>query len=111
MKRATVGRTCFHGGVNEPSLQATVTDVVPLGARLLLSVRGLSRRPALPATGRVAQTGEVLRLLDLTHSPTLWLLSEATLLAEPVNGPANWRAWTGTALLIEEGPAQQGGDT
>jgi len=93
--------------VNQAFLQATVTDVVPLGSRLLLSVRGLSRRPGLPATGRIMQTGETLRLLDLTHSPTLWLLSEATLLVEgmlhqePGRAP-DWRAWTNATLLIEE---------
>jgi len=98
--------------VNPPHLplQATVTDVVPLGPRLLLSVRGLSRRPALPATGRIVQTGETLNLLDLTHSPTLWLLSEATLLAEAAPGQAaNWRAWPGATLLIGEGLTEQGG--
>ena len=88
-----------------------MTDVVPLGARLLLSVRGLSRRPELPATGRIVQTGETLKLLDLTHSPTLWLLSEATLLAEPVPGQAAiWRAWRGATLLIEKGPNGEGGE-
>ncbi|WP_424949545.1 hypothetical protein [Deinococcus sp.] len=85
--------------MNDHPLQATVMDVVPLGGRLLLSVQGLGRRPALPAGGRILQTGEQMWLLDQPHSPTLWLLSQVTLLAE-VAGEANWRAWVGQTLLI-----------
>ena len=58
-------------GMNEHPLQATIMDVVPLGRRLLLSVRGLGRRPALPAEGLVVQTGDRTRLLDQPHSPTM----------------------------------------
>ena len=86
----------------ERPLQATIVDVVPLGRLLLLSVRGLNRRPALPASGVVVQTGERLRLLDQPGSPTMWLLSEVTLLAEPV-GEVEWQRWRGLLLAVEEG--------
>lgn len=88
--------------MNERPLQATIVDIVPLGKWLLLSVRGLNRRPALPASGVVVQTGEWLRLLDQPGSPTMWLLSEVTLLAEPV-GEVEWRCWRGLLLAVEEG--------
>ncbi len=87
--------------MNERPLQATIADVVPLGRWLLLSVRGLGRRPVLPASGVVVQTGERLRLLDQPGSPTMWLLSEVTLLAEPV-GEVEWRGWRGKVLEISE---------
>ena len=77
-------------------------DVVLLGRLLLLSVRGLSRRPVLPASGVIVQTGERLRLLDQPDSPTMWLLSEVTLLAEP-QGEVDWRRWRGFLLAVEEG--------
>ena len=77
-------------------------DVVLLGRLLLLSVRGLSRRPVLPASGVIVQTGERLRLLDQPDSPTMWLLSEVTLLAEP-QGEVDWRRWWGLLLAVEEG--------
>ena len=57
--------------MNKGPLQATIVDVVPLGKWLLLSMRGLNRRPALPASGVVVQTGERLRLLDQPDSPTM----------------------------------------
>ena len=76
-------------------------DVVPLGRLLLLSVRGLHRRPVLPASGVIVPTGERLRLLDQPDSPTLWLISEVTLLAEPL-GEVNWRGWAGKTLAIYE---------
>ncbi len=91
--------------MNERPLQATITDVVPLGRLLLLSVRGLNRRPALPASGGIVQTGERLRLLDQPDSPTLWLLSEVTLLAEPV-GEVEWRRWRGLLLALGEAREQ-----
>ncbi|GGJ75111.1 hypothetical protein [Deinococcus aquiradiocola] len=87
--------------MNEHPLQGTITDVVPLGHRLLLSVRGLGGRPALPTDAQVIQTGERLRLLDQPHSPTLWLHGEVTLLAEP-HGETNWRTWTGKTLAVAE---------
>ena len=87
--------------MNERPLQATIVDVVPLGRLLLLSVRGLNRRPALPASGVIVQTGERMRLLDQPGSPTLWLLSEVTLVAEPV-GEVEWRRWRGLLLAVEE---------
>ena len=95
-------KLCFHEAMNEGPLQATIADVVPLGKWLLLSVRGLNRRPALPASGVVVQTGERLRLLDQPDSPTMWLLSEVTLLAEPV-GEVEWRRWRGLVLRVDEG--------
>ena len=88
--------------MNERPLQATIVDIVPLGRLLLLSVRGLGRRPALPASGVVVQTGERMRLLDQQDSPTMWLLAEVTLLAEPV-GEVEWRRWRGLLLAVEEG--------
>ena len=87
--------------MNERPLQATIVDIVPLGKWLLLSVRGLNRRPALPASGVVVQTGERLRLLDQPDSPTMWLLSEVTLLAEPA-GEVEWRHWRGLVLRVDE---------
>ena len=83
---------CLHTAMNEHPLQVSIVDVVPLGHRLLLSVRGLGRRPDLPADGVIVQTGERLRLLDQPDSPGMWLLSQVTLLAGPV-GDANWRDW------------------
>ena len=74
-------------------------DVVPLGRLLLLSVRGLYRRPVLPASGVIVPTGERLRLLDQPDSPTLWFISEVTLLAEPL-GEVNWRGWRGLVLAV-----------
>lgn len=97
-----LAKLCFHEAMNEGPLQATIVDVVPLGKWLLLSVRGLNRRPALPASGVVVQTGERLRLLDQPDSPTMWLLSEVTLLAEPV-GEVEWRRWRGLVLRVDEG--------
>ena len=88
--------------MNERPLQATIADVVPLGRLLLLSVRGLSRRPVLPASGVIVQTGERLHLLDQPDSPTMWLLAEVTLLAEPL-GEVEWRRWRGLVLAVEEG--------
>ena len=93
---------CFYTVMSESPLQATVMDALPLGNRLLLSVCGLGRRPALPADGLVIQTGERMRLLDQPHSPTLWLHGEVTLLAEPV-GEVNWRTWKGKTLEVLEG--------
>ena len=87
--------------MNERPLQATIADVVPLGRLLLLSVRGLSRRPVLPAGGIIVKTGERLHLLDQPDSPTMWLLSEVTLLAEPV-GEVEWRRWWGLVLRMDE---------
>ena len=87
--------------MNERPLQATIVDVVPLGRLLLLSVRGLNRRPALPASGVIVQTDERMRLLEQPDSPTMWLLSEVTLLAEPV-GDVDWRGWAGKTLAIYE---------
>ncbi len=85
--------------MNEYPLQATIVDVVPLGHRLLLSVRGLGRRPDLPTEAVVVGSGERLRLLDQPHSPTLWLHGEITLLAEAL-GEAHWRTWKGRVLAI-----------
>ena len=87
--------------MSEHPLQATIVDVVPLGQRLLLSVRGLGRRPALPAAGVIVQTGEQVKLIDQPYSPTMWLHGEVTLLAEPV-GEVNWRVWAGKTLAIYE---------
>ncbi|MGY2897096.1 hypothetical protein [Deinococcus sp. UYEF24] len=87
--------------MNEHSLQATVMDTVPLGRLLLLSVRGLTRRPNLPADGLIVQTGERVRLLEQPESPSMWLLAQVTLLAEPV-GEVNWRAWKGKTLEVLE---------
>ena len=92
--------------MNDHPLQATVMDAVPLGHLLLLSVQDLSRRPNLPADGRIIQTGERVRLLEQPESPSMWLLSQVTLLAEPLVGPlgeANWRAWKGKTLEVLEG--------
>ena len=87
--------------MSDHPLQATIVDVVPLGQRLLLSVRGLGRRPALPTEAVVVVSGERLRLLDQPHSPTMWLHGEVTLLAEPM-GEVNWRVWAGKTLAIYE---------
>ena len=87
--------------MSEHPLQATIVDALPLGNRLLLSVRGLGRRPALPAEALVIQTGERTRLLDQPHSPTMWLHGEVTLLAEPL-GEVDWRHWKGKTLAIYE---------
>ena len=92
---------CLYAGMSEHPLQATIMDVVPVGRRLLLSVRGLGRRPDLPTEGLVIQTGDRVRLLDQPHSPSMWLLSQVTLLAEPL-GEVNWRAWAGKTLAIHE---------
>ncbi|WP_407568763.1 hypothetical protein [Deinococcus altitudinis] len=91
--------------MNDHPLQATVMDAVPLGKLLLLSVRGLGRRPDLPAEAVVMQTGDRVRLLDMPHSPSMWLLSEVTLLAEPMGvglSEVHWRAWAGKTLAIDE---------
>lgn len=87
--------------VPAPPLRATLMDVLPVGARLLLSVQGLTRRPTLPTLAVIVQTGERVRLLDQPASPTMWLLSEVTLLAEPLE-KVNWREWRGKVLEIVE---------
>jgi hypothetical protein len=87
--------------MNEHPLQAIIVDVVPLGHRLLLSVRGLGRRPTLPGEAMVVGTGDRLLLLDQPHSPTLWLHGEVTLLAE-ARGEVNWRGWNGQVLALSE---------
>ena len=87
--------------MSEYPLQATVMDTVPVGQLLLLSVRGLGGRPTLPADGRIVQTGERLRLLEQPESPSMWLLAQVTLLAEPV-GETNWKAWQGKTLEVLE---------
>ena len=91
---------CFHTAMNEHPLQATIMDAVPLGRLLLLSVRGLTRRPELPADGQIVQTGERVRLRAQPDSPSMWLLAQVTLLAEPL-GEVNWRAWKGKTLAID----------
>ncbi|WP_407539900.1 hypothetical protein Q0M94_00410 [Deinococcus radiomollis] len=87
--------------MSQSPLQATIVDTVPLGRLLLLSVRGLSRRPDLPADGLIVQTGERVQLLEQPESPSMWLLSQVTLLAEPV-GETNWKAWQGKTLEVLE---------
>ena len=92
---------CFHTAMSQSPLKGTIVDTVPLGRLLLLSVRGLSRRPDLPADGLIVQTGERVRLLEQPESPSMWLLAQVTLLAEPV-GEVNWRAWKGKTLEVLE---------
>ena len=80
-----------------PAFQAQIADVVPLGSRLLLSVRGANRRPELPCMASIGGSGERVRLLELVSPPTLWLLGEVTLVAEADAGAA-WRGWVGRTL-------------
>ncbi len=77
--------------------RAVIGDVVPLGPRLLLSVRGASARPGLPCPAVIAGTDERLTLLDLTSPPALWLQGEGALLVEAAPG-ANWRGWRGRTV-------------
>ncbi|WP_425147860.1 hypothetical protein [Deinococcus sp.] len=86
------------------SFQAIIRDALPLdgplGRRYLLSVAGATARPELPCTARIAHTPDWLTLLEIMPSPTLWLLSEVTLVAQ-AQGQADWRAWPGRLLVVE----------
>ena len=83
--------------MNAPPFAASIRDIVPLGPRFLLSVSGASVRPQLPCRVQIGGTPDILTLLELVSSPTLWLLGEVTLVAELEGGQAdiNWRGWVG----------------
>ncbi|GGR36342.1 hypothetical protein [Deinococcus ruber] len=80
-----------------PLFRATIRDVVPLGGRFLLSVVGAGSRPQLPCRLRIEGTPTDLTLLDIVNSPTLWLLSEVTLVVE-AQAQADWRSWAGRVV-------------
>ena len=85
------------------SFQAQIADVVPLGPRFLLSVRGASRRPELPCQAAVEGSDDTLLLLEMVSPPALWLLGEVTLVAEvvgPASGRPDWRRWSGRILSV-----------
>lgn len=83
--------------MSDSRFRAVIGDVVPLGPRLLLSVRGATVRPGLPCPAVLMETGERLTLLDLTSPPALWLQGEGALLVEAAPG-ANWREWRGRTV-------------
>ncbi|ULH16401.1 hypothetical protein MF271_07380 [Deinococcus sp. KNUC1210] len=80
-----------------PLFSATIRDAVPLGGRFLLSVVGAGTRPQLPCRLRIEGLPDELTLLDIVSSPTLWLLSEVTLVVE-AQAQADWRGWAGRVV-------------